>query len=800
MKKHFFNVLLLCLFAVLDGWGQIITSLPGSDGMSRQTGIAVDNNRNTYVIYSMDVADPDYTKDYRAISSLTKIDTNNVVQKIMLFNADAFNNSLNTGFMGDGGPATAAIIWSPSGLAVDRKGNLYISDKGNHRVRKIDTNGIITTFAGNGIPAFVGDGGQASSASISSPTCITIDVIGNIYIGDAGNNRIRKVDTNGIITTIAGTGVFGYSGDGGLALSARIHVGNGIAADTSGNIYFTDWKIRKINNSGIISAFAGNGIIGFSGDGGQAKDAGLNTWSDSTIYPMWVGSGGLACDKQGNLYISDAGNSRIRRVDTGGVITTIVGNGSCSTILNGTKSIYAPICNTGNITLDYLDNLYIASYNVFGPFKMHRNNGNMPLFIDGNEQQLSICKDTPFISLDSDLTIYETSTHTETWSVATNAMHGSLFSSYSTLSTDSITIPIGLKYIPALGYSGLDSFVINVWNGYYSAKKKFKVNVKPFVIPGSIFGDSIICYGNYGKLWDTTKTIDEKWQTNDYEFPYITYGRDSVFFGPYGLGVNTITFTNGCGIASKTITINPIPAPINFCEAICVGSDSLATNAVTGGTWSVANNHLNISSMGLVTGLSNGKDTIYYTLPNGCSTNIWSMVGLPDSIYTSAPVECLNSNYLSFEVWSTPGVWSISDTSILTYYAYSNSGNMNFHSPGTTILTFTNSCGMLSKTITKLRDPSNITLYGPICLGQYFFASNDSTGGIWSLQNSNVTMDTPYAYSYIYSFAAHTGNDVFRYTLPNGCFVEKGIRIDSVTNVTLRSCQEITCSYIGFIL
>jgi sugar lactone lactonase YvrE len=266
-----------------------------------------------------------------------KLDQNGVVTLI------AGNG--RAGYSGDGGPATSAqlqlqsvglgSVWVgggalPPGMAVDNGGNVYVADNGNYRVRRISPDGVITTVAGNGTPGFSGDGGPAASAQLSPVFGLAIDVSGNLLIADSGANRIRQVTPDGNIATVAGAGDCGFSGDGGPAAVAQFCGPAGIAADTAGNLFITDsenYRIRRITPDGIITTVAGTGMpdytdlgdCGPSGDGGQATSATLCLPSN------------VAVDQAGNLLVADtyegflASSQAVRRISPGGTITTVAG-------------------------------------------------------------------------------------------------------------------------------------------------------------------------------------------------------------------------------------------------------------------------------------------------------------------------------------------------------------------------------------------------------------------------------------------------------------------------------------------
>jgi trimeric autotransporter adhesin len=233
------------------------------------------------------------------------------------------------GYGGDNGAATSAQIYTPTGVAVDAKGNLYIADYQNHRVRMVTPGGTISTVAGNGNQGYAGDGGPATSALLNYPAGVAVDSGGNLYIADWGNYVIRKVLPNGTIATIAGNHLPGYTGDGGLAVQAEIGSPTDVSVDASWNVYFTDAsaRVREIFTSGFISTIAGNGTPGYSGDGGAATFAQLNT------------PAGVAVDTSGNVYVADSSNNAIRKLQpmAGGLSI-----GSIASSASGQANLIAP--------------------------------------------------------------------------------------------------------------------------------------------------------------------------------------------------------------------------------------------------------------------------------------------------------------------------------------------------------------------------------------------------------------------------------------------------------------------------
>jgi trimeric autotransporter adhesin len=267
-------------------------------------------------------------------------------------NINTFAGTGVSGLSGNGGPATAADLGNPADVIMDTAGNIYVVDFGNNDVREVHTAGLISTFAGNGAGGFSGDGGAARTAELSNCCGLAIDLQGNIYISDRGNNRVRRVDTAGIITTYAGNGSGGYAGDGGLALAAELNGSNGIFMDAGNNLYIADYlnnRVRKVAPDSIITTIAGNGIAAYSGDGGLATAA-------ETYEPM-----GVAADAAGNVYIADHGESRIREImasDT--MIYTVAGNGVNGFSGDGGPATAAEIFAPSGVCLDNSGNIYIT--------------------------------------------------------------------------------------------------------------------------------------------------------------------------------------------------------------------------------------------------------------------------------------------------------------------------------------------------------------------------------------------------------------------------------------------------------
>lgn len=329
----------------------IITTVAGTgiQGYSGDGSLATSANLNNPIEVAVDSSGNIYFADF----------SNQRIRKVTastgIITTVAGNGIL--GYGGDGSAATSANLNNPYGVALDVSGNIYIVDRNNHRIRKVTAStGIISTVAGNGIAAFGGDGSAATLANINFPRGLAVDGTGNIYITDQGNHRIRKVTAStGIISTVAGNGTYGYGGDGSAATSANLKNPVGLTIDGSGNIYIADalnHRIRKVTAlTGIISTVAGNGTGAYGGDGSVATSANLNN------------PNGIAFDNSGNIYIADASNFRIRKITVStGIISSVAGNGTASYRGDGSAATLANLHNPTDVVVDGSGNIFIADF------------------------------------------------------------------------------------------------------------------------------------------------------------------------------------------------------------------------------------------------------------------------------------------------------------------------------------------------------------------------------------------------------------------------------------------------------
>jgi len=570
----------------------------------------------------------------------------------------------STGYTGDGGPATSAKLSSNWGIATDAGGNIYITDQNNNCIRKVNTSGIISTIAGTGTAGFWGDGGAATAALLHTPIGIAVDGAGNIYVGDADNWRIRMINTSGVISTIAGNGAPGYSGDGGSALMANVGNTFGLATDAYGNIYFCDVdppynRIRKISASGTITTVAGTNSAGYSGDGMMAVTAELDEPT------------GVFVDNSGDIYIADYNNNRIRNVNASGIINTIAGTGTTGFSGDGNLAINAKLNNPLYVTMDHANAiLYLTDFSNVRIRMV--SNANVVNFTNGKSQNLTVCENSTNNPLNAQLTILDHEVgFTDTWGLLSGPFHGSADVSYSATATGGTVSPTDLYYAPAVGYVGNDTLSVTVNDGIAADTTTIYITVDP-VIPytGAISGASNVCVGSSITLSETV--TGGVWSISNSSATLTGSALTGAFSGTE---VVTYTVTNPCGTASisKTISVNPVPDPgmITGASEMCIGSTVSLTDTVAGGIWNVANTNVAVtatSTGSIVTGQLKGFDTVSYTVTNTLceATTIFALIidSFPDAgMITGLPGVCIGAQ-IKLTDTTSGGIWGTTNANV----------------------------------------------------------------------------------------------------------------------------------------
>ena len=322
----------------------IITTIAGNGiaSASGDGGLAVEATLNTPASIAIDAAGNVYVAD-AFNHRIRRIAPDGVITTLA--------GTGEAGAEGDGGPARNAQLRVPMGVAVDGAGALYIADTYNHRIRRVTPDGIISTIAGTGESGFGGDGGPGTAALLAYPTGIAVANDGALYIADTRNHRVRRLAADGTISTVAGTGAAGFSGDGGPAALARLNNPRGVAAAPDGALYIVDRenrRIRMVDADGNITTVAGTGSSGYNGDRGPATQAALRA-------PY-----GVATDHQGNLYIADTFNHRVRKVTPAGSIDTVAGSDRFGFSGDGWAAGFATLHYPLGVAVDIAGNLYVA--------------------------------------------------------------------------------------------------------------------------------------------------------------------------------------------------------------------------------------------------------------------------------------------------------------------------------------------------------------------------------------------------------------------------------------------------------
>ncbi len=566
---------------------------------------------------------------------------NNVVRKVATSGViTTFAGTGTGGYAGDGGPASAARLRGPGGIATDAIGNIYIADSRNNVVRKVDTNNIITTIAGTGTAGYTGDGGAATAAQLRIPVGVAVDGAGNIYISDSRNQVIRKINTTGIISTIAGNNTTGYTGDGGPATAAQLWTPLGIAVKSNGTLFIADSRnnvIRQVDTAGGITTFAGNGMIGYTGDGGLATAANLYMPND------------VKMDALGNVYISDSNNS-VRIVNTGDTIRTFAGTGMPGYSGDGGPATAAKMSAPDGLAVDAAHNIYIscAGNNVI------RRVGTpiSGIFISSNVGPDTVC--IGHVTVFTATPIADATPHYQ-W------QHNGV-----NVGTDANT------WTPtSLATGDIVDCILQATTGGTELAMSNNIHLDSMARTGTINGPDLFCLGSNARERDLGGPPPGAgaWVSSN---PSIATINPTGLVTSISLGIDTIYFvaTNMCGSdsARKIIHVNPNTiGAITGPSIVCEGATVTYTDTTAGGKWRTAPGPAGVidSVTGVFrAGFVTGPDFIIYGTSSACYRIDTIII---DTVYANAPISGPTTVDSSWTITLTNpnpgGKWSSSDTS-----------------------------------------------------------------------------------------------------------------------------------------
>ncbi len=701
-------------------------------------------------------------------------------------------------YSGDNLPATAVLLKSPSGIACDRYGNVYFSDNQTHTVKKVDTNGIMTNVAGM-VPTppdfittftytfhqgFSGDNGPATAALLNGPASVAVDGLGNVYVADNGNARIRKIGTDGIMQTVVGLGVNGFTGDGGPATAAKINNPGGLAVDGENNLLLTDTyngRIRKVTADGNIN----------------------------TIYEIGLTlPTGLALDKWGNIYVADGFNEKVYQINAQGVMSQIAGGGAISdTTADGLPATMAQLANAYSLAIDGNGNMFMGSAPYLWEFSadlfVPRINGNAAVCV-GGERMLTdsvsggiwtssnngIATVDPMsgivtgVNVGVDTIVYTFSNGCDSFSVAMaltvdpvphafSLPAGLCLGSSLTLSED---VPGGIWH-SVMGRTTIDTdqTLLAVQKGMdtiaYRMPGGCSVSTPISVdsTAGDLVCDSIQCLNNTVSF--SGFDADGSWAAAG---GALTTSAGAV--GTFTLtasGPVILVYTNSCGSVLKSISV--ADPSYNIQSAICVGNtvspDTIPgygglTIASFGGIWTTSNGAATVDAWGNVTAASAGTDTLtYYFSPACFRSEVLALSASAPGPITGSAVYCVGTSLSLNE--TGPGKW-VSDnvSTVLVQSGVSSSVSDILLQVGSANISFFNGCGTVSKTINvyAVPDAGAITGNNTICAGINDTLSGTAFSGAWGASNGNAVLLSPGVF-----LAANAGSDTISYTATTGC-------------------------------
>ena len=671
-----------------------------------------------------------------------------------------FAGTGTAGSTGDGGQATAATFNATHSIWSDASGNTYIADVNNHKIRIVNPAGIVSTFAGTGVAGSSGDGFPATNATIQSIFSIVTDATGNLYFADNVSNRVRMINTSGIISTIAGTGTAGSLGDGGPATAAQLSGPGGLSFDQVGNLFIGDGnnnKVRKISPSGIITTYAGTGVLGSSGDGSLAILATLS-------HPNY-----LHCDGSGNLYVADNGNSKIRKIDAFGVITTVAGTGTSGALGDGGPATAAQLSFPGGVALDGAGNIYIAGdgnqkirivYASSGIINTYAGTGTAGYSGDGGAPATAKLNTPVDVYFDNNgnLFIADNANNAIRKIAPVNASVTALAGPNTVCQGSTITLTditsggTWSSSAPAIATVGTSGIVTGVTAGVanisysvvfscgtISVSQSVTVNALP-AVPGPITGPTNVCAGASVTLNDAT--AGGNWTST---IPVVaTIGSTSGSLTGLTAGVTVVSYTISTSCGSNSVfrndTVFSAPGAITGVLAACVGLTSPLGNSVAGGTWTSSNPAVASvgSSSGIVTGVTPGTVTITYNTGGACSSTASFTVNANPAAITppGAVTMCVGATASLGDV-TAGGTWSSAVPATATV---GTSGIVTGVAAGTVNILYTTAAGCsATKSVTVLPTPTALApTSATVCTGNTVAFTETIGGGIWSSTNGAV--------------------------------------------------------------
>ena len=816
-------LIVLFIFCPICLYSQVINTIPGSSIYDPQQ-LTFDRFGNLYVPNGLG-------------NQVYKIDTLGFVT--------LFAGNGSAGYLGDGGQATAAELNVVNAVVSDTFGNIYIACTGNNAIRKVNSSsGIITTIAGNGFGGYGGDGGPASAAFLYNPKGLWLDKYGSIYINDYSNYRIRKIDSSGIITTIAGTGVMGNTGDGGPATLAECQPYISICEDARGNVYFGDQAhstIRKIDTLGIITTFAGDSLATYS-DGWEFVSDGVPALGTGLTV------GGMTFNSNGFLFFDDTYNNRVRVIDGGGIIHTVAGDGVYGFTGDGGNSDSAEIGYPSGLVFDRCGNLYISQIGpgcirkvTFNP-SVSALTGLLSVCQGASITLVDTSSGGTWSASNSNATISSvgavigiaSGTDTITYSI-TNVCGTNYVTAVVTINplpfVDSIS---GMNEICAgavVTYTdtttggtwslsntdgsltsggvftgltgGIDTIFYAITNTCGTVYASKSVAIDPGIDTAVITGSTSICAGANDTLWASIAGGILSSSSG-----VLTSGPDTASIVVAGLvvGADTITYSiaNACGtgIATTILTVNALPeaGAISGFPTYCLGAAYTLSDTVGSGSWSSSDSEIvSVSNSGAINCLYGSTATITYSLTaGGCSayaTTDVTVSSYPDAgVITGADTVCVGVMTTLTDTFST-GItqWIVTDSLLATVAA----GTIMGLAAGTdtAIYRVTNSCGtgIAQKTITIQSSPNAGTIICPdsICTGATASLTDSVPGGTWRVSNALALLSGNTL------TGVSTGNDTVYYSLSNACgttTISQAIAIISIPTPGAISGPDSVCA------